>query len=281
MAFEEGRRRRRGLRHPPGQSVIGMHGRLDERQQAGGDRVVRHDRGLGLIGGFHAVHAQDLGDLRRLLVLRDEDGAGDARAQAPIRHQDTWSGLEMPGDPAGLQLLLRLVAFLGLGDPHPAGLARFGRLPGFGHGLLLMEGRAPVRRGGLGVESAQPLPGMTAEHGVDHLQHRRRAASGLVEAEVHPIARDGLVEVAEQLAVAGAPFVEALLQVADHEDASVFVRLADDFADVALEHGELLGAGVLEFIEQPVLDGAVQAVGHLLLVERLGVREQSDVIAEA
>ena len=88
------------------------------------------------------------------------------------------------------------------------------------------------------------------------------------------------MEITQELPVAGAPFVKALLEVAHDEDAPVFLRLFDDLADVALEHGELLGAGVLEFVEQPVLDRAVEAVGHLVLVERLRVREQGDVVAE-
>ena len=69
MGLEERRRGRRDLRHALGQPVVGMHGRLDERQQAGGHGIILDDRRLGLVGGFHAEHAQDLGDLRRLLVL--------------------------------------------------------------------------------------------------------------------------------------------------------------------------------------------------------------------
>ena len=88
------------------------------------------------------------------------------------------------------------------------------------------------------------------------------------------------MQVAEQLPVARAPFVEALLQVSHHEDRPVLGRL-DDLVDVTGEHCELRRARVLEFVEEPVLDAAVQAVLDLLLLERVGLGQQRDVVAEA
>ena len=63
---------------------------------------------------------------------------------------------------------------------------------------------------------------------------------------------------AEQPVVAAAPAVNGLLGVAHVEERAV--RILDDFVDQITDRGPLHVAGVLELIEQPVVQVAVEPV---------------------
>ena len=186
----------------------------------------------------------------------------------------------MLADPPRVKMRVRLLAALGLGDAHPGGLPGLRRLAGQCDGFLGVEGRAPVGRRARRVEVAQAALSMAVQHGVDHLEHLRGAPVGLVQALVVSVSADGAMEVLQEFTVPGTPFVERLLEVADDEDAAVCLRMFDDFVYVPLQYVELLGAGVLEFVQQPVLDAAIQPILDVLLLERVRMGQQGDVIAE-
>jgi len=133
--------------------------------------------------------------------------------------------------------------------------------------------------GGLGGEE-RPMRGQVSQQRVDQVDHRLGASAGVIESVV-PFIGDQAVYLAQQLRVAGAPSVEALLQVA-HEECGpplgLLLVAADDLHEVVLEDLPLAGARVLELVEQPVLHAAIQTVIDVELT--LGVEQQGDVVAE-
>ena len=106
------------------------------------------------------------------------------------------------------------------------------------------------------------------------------AAPGVVQVVVR-ILRDLAVDLPEEVGITRPPAVEALLEVADEKGGPAgFLNAieAHDGLEVVLEDEVLPRACVLEFVEEPVLDAAVEAVVDVELA--FGLEEQGDVIAE-
>jgi hypothetical protein len=66
-----------------------------------------------------------------------------------------------------------------------------------------VEGLIPVPGGNLGADLAQSSFHVSVEDGVDHLEHRRERSGGSRRGSGSRHCGDGLVQVAEQFAVAG------------------------------------------------------------------------------
>ncbi len=126
--------------------VVGMDDCPDDASQAGGHGIVFDDCGLGFFAGFYAELAQFFGDGGGLLILRDEDGAGDAVVQSTMLVEQTVGGMEVLCDPDGLVtgFLGRVVGPFGLGEAIPVRFAFLGRLSFVGMTLLCPEILGPV-----------------------------------------------------------------------------------------------------------------------------------------
>ena len=140
--------RGRHLGHADAEPVAGVGGGLDQGDDPRGEGVVHRHLGGCFVGRLDTHPPEFLGDLRGLLVLRDQDGAGQAGLQQALVIQHA-RGADMGTDPLGLETgpgagssLLAAVAclafvlfllgglwlaFLGLGQgqPNPEGLADF------------------------------------------------------------------------------------------------------------------------------------------------------------
>ena len=188
--------------------------------------------------------------------------------------------LGLTGDLAGFFLLVIDFAvfdgFVEVLDPDPQGFAQLGLILVLG--FMVGPDLGPLLRG-LGREE-RPMGFEVSQQAVDQLDDRLGAAAGEIESVIAVVGNQP-VDHAQEFGIARAPAVEALLEVAHEErrpPLGLFLLSAHDLHEVIFEHLPLAGAGVLEFVEEPVLHAAIQAVIDVELT--LGVEEQGDVVAE-
>ena len=215
------------------EAVVRVGRDFEDREESCRDWIIPHDRHGVLVGRLNLVGAQLFGDLGRVVIVGDQDGARDPVAEpagllAHLRFEDT-AAFQVARDPFGLGAFRRVFDADLVRDAHPDRLSGLRRQRVC---ALLPEILVPVLGGQFG-EVFPKVPRLQArQQGVDHLQDLRRAAAGLVQFGADAVGLDAFVKVGEQLAVAGAPFVERLLGISHDEQAAVLVIL-QDFVDVA------------------------------------------------
>ena len=256
-----------------------MGGILDQGDDSGGEGVIHRDLRGCFVGGLDLHASKDFRDLGSLLVLGYQDSTGDTRLeQAMLGQQSAFPDMRadpfcLAGDLAGLGILgvAFFVAFLLFGleitQADPQGLTYFRLFLILGS--VITPDVGPLA-GGIGGEEGAMF-GQVAEQVVQEVHHRLGAAARIVEAVISFL-RDVRVLLAQKLRIAGTPAVEALLEVSDEEYRPPFGTdgmLADDFIDVIFQHLVLAGARILEFIEQPMLHFAVEAVVDVELALRI------------
>ena len=70
----------------------------------------------------------------------------------------------------------------------------------------------------------------------------------------------------EKRRITASPLVDRLLGVSDAKERSLSLRILYHFIDEVLHHAPLHSAGVLKFIEQPVVERAVESVFDVELI---------------
>ena len=147
---------------------------------------------------------------------------------------------------------------------------------------MLGEVDCPGRIGGIGYDSCK-LRGLT-EQVIDHVDDGFRATEGLGKLD------DGILAMffarlvfplTQELRVAPSPPVEALLGVADEVGRRPFFLTLGAFREVVAQYFPLAAAGVLEFVEKPMTELAVEPVFEVELLFFGQAEQQVDVIAEA
>ena len=240
-----------------------MNRPLQDADECDRDGVILGDHGLGFRRGADAQVAELFREFLRVIVLAHQNGAGQAGAQLASIEQ-AWRGPEVMGDPLGLggDSLVEVRSPRSGRDLDPDGFAFLAMV----HGFLGLEDIPPIveRAAWKGFPHVSPLE--VAQLGVHHGQDGRGASPGLGEFRdqggavfVLVLTFEGEFDLGQETAVAFPPFVEALFQVTDHEDAATVELLPEDLQDIAAQDGVLGGAGVLELVEHPMIDLAIES----------------------
>ena len=161
-------------------------------------------------------------------------------------------------------------------EPYPEGFTQLGLILVLR--FMVSPDLGPLLRG-LGREERTMRLEIT-QQAIDQFDDWLGAASGEIEPVVAVVGNLGIHH-PQELGIACTPAVEALLQVAHEEGCpplGLFLLSAHDLHEVILEDLPLAGAGILEFVEEPMLHAAIQPVIDVKLT--LGVQEQGDVVAK-
>ena len=109
-----------------------------------------------------------------------------------------------------------------------------------------------------------------AENGVDQVQHRPTGAPRYIQRNGVKLPRGtGLVpglDAVEKRRITASPLVYRLLGVSDAKERSLSLRILHHLINEILHHAPLHRAGVLKFIEQPVVERAVESVFDVELI---------------
>lgn len=246
-AFGEGFARGVGvepLEVPAGEGVAGVGGEAEELKEGGAGGVVAGgaDGGTGLNGEAGEFGAEVIGKGGGVFVLSDEATDGEV----------IFAGVEGFEEVAGA---FPFGLVLGVAGLEATGVTRKGGV--FLGGGMGFPGLAPTfghRGGATGGDG-----GGIVKDGVDRFEDCGGGTPGGREA----LCLNGRVvlrgDFMEEAVVAAAPEVEALFGVAHVEEGAFAGGVLYDFVDEVLHDGPLGAAGVLKFVEEPMVEAGVEA----------------------
>ena len=231
---------------PHGKVVAREGGEPEERKQGRAERVLRDNRKVGLAGERRGraagpeVVEQFPGDV----ILAHEDATGEtARGGIDL--------LEQGEDGLGsVPALLLDAALVGRGNPGSVALA----LLVTGHMLLPGPTIQNLGRGHFRESGGIP------EGPVDGVDHRRSGSVGNPHAFFLDALRIALPQFPEEPGVPTPPAIDRLFDIPDHKEAAGSGSILDHLVDEVFDGKPLQPAGVLELVEQPVVDPAVEPV---------------------
>lgn len=226
------------------EGVARVGGEAEELEEGGASGVVAGgtDGGAGLYGESGDLGAEVIGEGGGVFVLADEAADADF----------VFAGVEGLEDVAGAFPFGLVFGSAGL---KATGIA--GEVGVVGGGGVVFPGLTPAVGNGGGEAGGDG--GEVIEGGVDGFDDGGGGTPGGGEA----LGLDGGVVVGgdfvEEAVVAAAPEVEALFGVADVEEGAFAGGVLYDFVDEVLHDGPLGAAGVLEFVEEPMVEAGVEA----------------------